>query len=193
MGSSPMENFKILQWNCRSVRNKKDDLILMIEEYNPDVIALGETWLSEDESFSIPGYCTVRKDRRGGYGGVLLALRQTLNANQLSIRSNMEVAGASIEVNGGTFISIASIYIPSPPGTVLSPMALENVVQQLPEPRFLLGDFNAHGQQWGGVINDRRAQAIIPVFDDNNMVTLNSGEFTRIANPPTPCSALDLS
>lgn len=183
----------ILQWNCRSIRDKKDDLQLLISTHNPHIIALCETWLLEKHRLSIHGYSIARRDRIDGYGGVLIACRNDLVASTLTINSTFECIGCTIDLNSGNKIAIASIYLPSPPGTQPTGPELDLLVAQIPEPRFILGDFNAHGQQWGGQADDRRAIILMKVFDDNNLVSLNTGEPTRIACPPIVSSALDIS
>lgn len=92
----------------------------------------------------------------------------------------------------GNKLSIASIYIPPLPTNPTGP-EINTLLAQIPEPRFFIGDFNAHGQQWGCQTDDRRAQVLVKVFDDNNLVSLNTGEPTRVACPPIASSALDIS
>lgn len=183
----------ILQWNCRSIRDKKDELQSLIKTHNPHVIALCETWLMEKHNIFINGYTIARKDRFDGYGGVLIACRNDLVVTTLTINTTFECIGCSIDLSSGNKIAIASLYLPSPPGTQPTGPDLEALVTQIPEPCFILGDFNAHGQQWGGQFDDRRAQILSKVFDDNDLVTLNTGEPTRIACPPIASSALDIS
>ena len=61
----------ILQWNCRSIRNK----ILNLQSYLstfanlPDTLCLQETYLNKQTFFSLTGYQVIRKDRRNGKKG----------------------------------------------------------------------------------------------------------------------------
>lgn len=80
MHNTGSDQLSILQWNCKSIVNKRDELYLLIDEYKPDVIALNETWLSETQNFYIPGFKTARKDPNGhGHGHVLLAFKDDLD------------------------------------------------------------------------------------------------------------------
>lgn len=76
---------------------------------------------------------------------------------------------------------------------MLNKIEFKNYIDGLIEPRLIVGDFNSHAFQWGGSYDDNRSYALLEVFDDCNLVTLNTGENTRIACPPIPGSALDLS
>lgn len=173
------------------MRGKKDDLELLINEHDPDVIALSETWLEPGTSFFLNGFSISRKDRNDGHGGVLVACSTRLTAANLTITSSYECAGCSVNVDNLNTINIASIYLPPTPA--ISAIALDNLIHQIPAPKLVLGDFNAHGQQWGSPINDRRAMLIMSVFDDHDLSTLNTGEITRIACPPNRGSSIDLS
>ena len=52
------------------------------------------------------------------------------------------------------FNCICSVYIP--PSFPLYSQHLDNLLQQLPSPYILLGDFNGHNILWGGQNNDSR-------------------------------------
>ena len=62
--------------NARSLRNKMSELSLMVDDLNPDIIVITETWLTVDIDCSpvISGYICIRSDRvrsRKG-GGIIL-------------------------------------------------------------------------------------------------------------------------
>lgn len=189
-----LNSIVILQWNCRSIRAQRDELLLLITQHNPHIIALCETWLKDSISFSLKNYKIIRKDRTDGYGGVMIACRNDIQATSVAINTCYECVVCSIELYQGEKLSVASVYFPpnlnNPP---FSASDFEMLLNQIPDRKLILGDFNSHGQQWGGSLNDRRSQIITNVLDDNNLVTINTGEPTRIACPPTPASALDLS
>lgn len=181
----------LLQWNCRSIRDKHHELMALIATYNPHIIALCETWLHSDFSLSIRGYSICRKDRVDGYGGVLLACRNDLISSSIAINTNFECVGCSVSLTSRLQMNIVSVYFP--PNLQISSQNLELMLNCIPEPRFILGDFNAHSQQWGCAFDDQRANILSSVFDDNNLITLNTGEHTRVVCPPRLSSAIDLS
>jgi exonuclease III len=57
----------ILLTNILSLRNKVDELQLVVEHNSADIVSLTETWLSDDiltDEISIPGYNFFRSDRQ---------------------------------------------------------------------------------------------------------------------------------
>ena len=54
--------YNILQWNCRGVRRKKDEILEMIETKKLDLLALQETKLWKDCNFQLSGYSCERTD-----------------------------------------------------------------------------------------------------------------------------------
>ena len=64
-----------------------------MDDYNPDIVAISETWLSSDipsHEFFPKGYHTYRKDRVDGYGGVLLACRNNISCQEIHFTTNAE-------------------------------------------------------------------------------------------------------
>lgn len=52
---------KILLWNARGWRNKKDELIKRVQQY--DICVITETKNKINENFKISGYITIIKNR----------------------------------------------------------------------------------------------------------------------------------
>ena len=69
---------------------------------------------------------------------------------------------------------------------------LETVVTVLPKPFFILGDFNAHGSDWGCTHDDNQAPIIRDICDAHCLTILNSGEATRVSSPMARPIAIDL-
>jgi hypothetical protein len=64
---------KILQININGIQNKLSELRQIIHESTPDVITVQETKLTNTSyKYNIPGYTTIRKDRKNKSGGGLI-------------------------------------------------------------------------------------------------------------------------
>lgn len=122
----------------------------------------------------------------------MLAFAQELDVSYEIIDSQYEIVSCRIRLTNNTGISIASVYLPSPPFNVTQQPLLQTF-RQMGTPRMILGDFNAHGTDWGCHYNDRRSQILSNIFDVCDLSILNTGEITRIAAPPAECSAIDMS
>ena len=63
--------FSLLHLNCRSLYYKEDDVRILLEEIQPTILAVTETWLNDTQHDTLifPGYKFVHKCRRTGPGG----------------------------------------------------------------------------------------------------------------------------
>lgn len=144
----------IVQWNCRGARSNIENLKDLMQALDPEVTCLQETFLSESASFRF-GRCAVyRKDRppdvRGG--GVALIVQPSCPSEQIPLTSNLEAVAARIYI--GITVTVCSLYLP--PNEQITLTELEQLVNELPSPYLLLGDFNAHNRLWGSQLDEWR-------------------------------------
>jgi hypothetical protein len=52
---------------------------------------------------------------------------------------------------------------------------LDVLLQQLPEPFMVVGDYNAHSPLWGCSSTDVRGRIVEAILDQNNVCFLNDG------------------
>ena len=67
-GSTSIEEIKCICLNARSTINKKDELNIMVDDINPHIIGITESWANNDISDAelvLEGYAMFRKDRMG--------------------------------------------------------------------------------------------------------------------------------
>ena len=102
-------NLRILYWNARSLKQKKEELKKMLQ--NVDVFVCVETWLHDaanwidnddnNMTFDVSGFKTFRKDRLNRQGGGILILIRSHFAysvikNLTSPDNTVEIAGLTI-------------------------------------------------------------------------------------------------
>ena len=108
---SDRHSLRYLEINFQSIYSKRDEFWSLIDAVKPDVIYGCETWLkpniSQGEIFP-PGYDVYRRDRKDGWGGVLLGIHSSLNSYQIDIETNAEFVAAKI-VNGNQNIVVAAL------------------------------------------------------------------------------------
>lgn len=110
---------KIAHLNVRSLISGFNDFRHLVYENEFDIVALSETWLSNDidsDIISLQGYNLFRKDRTGRGGGVALYLKTSFNCEVVSLDSlannNLfEHLWVKFKANHRTFL-ISSIYRP---------------------------------------------------------------------------------
>nr|KAI8758048.1 CAunnamed protein product [Biomphalaria glabrata] len=107
---------KTLVINFQSIRNKTADLEILLECEKPDIIAGTETWLHPEiynaEIFN-SNYEIFRKDRADNHGGVLLAIKNTLIAEEITLPNSKNIESTFCKINTtSTSLIIGSIYRP---------------------------------------------------------------------------------
>ena len=135
---------------------KRAELANLTQEEQPDIIFGSETWLSPNincTEFLPTGYTVFRKDRSDGYGGVLLAFKESLTVTEYHIENKnlCEIIACTLRY-GSQKVILCSIYRPpSSDATYLQELIkiLEEVVINNPTiPIWIAGDINLPNIDW---------------------------------------------
>ena len=145
-------NLIILQVNINGLRNKLEELKLLIHDTHTDIITIQETKLTpKAKTQKIPNFTAVRTDRLHKAGGGLITL----------IRDNTT---STHYKTADTDIQHCIQYITNIPHSVLT------------------GDVNAHSTLWHSYTDDHRGQLIADVISNSDHITLNTNTPTRVPN-----------
>ena len=104
----------ILYFNARSVFPKLDELKILVEDNNPDVICITESWLCQEicnTEILIPGYLLYRRDRDRHGGGVLMYVRESIQVKILPQCPDLELLTLSL-YKGNYRVCLAVFYRP---------------------------------------------------------------------------------
>ena len=151
--SEGVANFSIIHLNCRSLASNfnklKDSIKVLGLQF--DVIAISETWLSDNDSdnFNIDGYTTFTCSRiykKGG--GVALYINNSLQHKHLPNKSKCidncaEAVSVEITLKNGKKVIICCIY--RAPNTELDQLSefINNVCRNIRNKTvYMCGDFN---------------------------------------------------
>ena len=109
-------------------------------------------YLSPCHAFKVTGYESVRLDREGHKGGVLILIRSFLPnlGHKVPKNNQAEIVGADITVNGDRTLRVFNIYCP--PTKNLALIAMETTNANC----LVVGDFNSHLDRWGYSKTDSR-------------------------------------
>lgn len=195
MTSNPVrEGINILQWNCHELRNKRDLLLNIIQDY--DVLALSETWLTTEQNFNFHNFRIIRSDGPSSRsGGVIIAIKDWIPFTKIdsiySIQGRLESIAIRIETPTDP-IYIVSIY--RHPGN-FDYSNWDNLFSSIPSVSriIIMGDFNAHHNIWGCASPDSVGKALLDSALDHTFYPLNDGTFTYISRPNQTPSAIDLT
>ena len=88
----------------------------MVESSNPDIICRTEMWLTSsilNSDVFPPGYTIYRKDRKGGYCGVVLAIKDNLTSQEIvPVICDSEAVFVEITLSMTASLIVCSIYHP---------------------------------------------------------------------------------
>ena len=183
---------KIIQWNCRGLKPNYNEVSLLISEYNPSVFCFQETFLKPDDNISLRGfniYNYVHTDCLRPSGGASMFVKSSFPQRKINLQTELQATAVSVTLDRE--ITICSVYIP--PSFSLNSQHLDNLLQQLPSPYILLGDFNGHNILWGGQNNDSRGELIENFITKNDICIMNDKSYTYHSPSTKSFTSIDLS
>ena len=145
--------------NACSFRNnqRRIDLELHSIHCNPEILAICETWFTDDIKFRLKGYSVFRNDRksiigRNYGGGTALLIKESYSAEQLILNFNpksFECSIATVYLSNGPPMVIVAIY--RPPPTVFNSDELDRLLdfcETKSQTILIAGDFNSFHRNW---------------------------------------------
>ncbi|GFT04823.1 putative RNA-directed DNA polymerase from transposon BS [Trichonephila clavipes] len=108
-------------------------------------VALQETLLKPAYTSNIRGYSILRKDCNTGEracGGVALLINHVTPFSPVLIRSSLQAV--AVQVSIFSTVTICNVYLPPNLPLTLNFRELQELIDHLPSPFILWGDFNAH-------------------------------------------------
>ena len=185
-------NNTILQWNCRSIKANFEELTLLINEQKPVAVCLHETFLKDSDKFTLKYHSCYLKncfDNDKASGGVAVIVSNSVPHHVLKFETTLQAVAVNISLN--KTITLCSIYLP--PRSPIDVKKLDHLIDQLPKPFILMGDFNSHHTLWGCMdINDKGR--IIEDFITKHDLVLQNDKSSTYLHPTTGSySSLDLT
>lgn len=182
----PCNNMAIISTNIRGVIGKFDETsdFLTSNSY-VDILCLCETLLTDnipDSALSIPGFNFFRKDRPGGWGGILVYYKEQLSTSRLFALESDEFESIWFLLKSGNInYLISNVYWP-PNSTVDLTHHLSSCLgtynfdyNTIP---IIFGDFNAHNVAWKHCTRTNSAGRLLEDF-------LNSNDYEQLVDSPT--------
>ena len=99
----------IIQWNCRGLRNNREDIELLISKYSPAAICLQETMLTPHQTQTFKHYSAYYKSGIHGHGGVCILVKDKFIHSQVQFQAVSTANMASQTENGNTSGPYASV------------------------------------------------------------------------------------
>ena len=182
---------KILQWNINGLRSRFPRLQYLIEEFQPKILILQEHKLNDVyfnyfKGFDLYSFC---RPVAGG-GGVCIAVHKNIPSTRIHLQTNLEAVACKVFFND-FILHICNVYFND--DADINDTSLSDLIDSIPSPKLILGDFNAHHPSWGSQVGDRRGDIVSNTFLDKNLQLLNDGSPTFYRASQDHYSHLDLT
>ena len=184
---------KIVQWNCRGIKPNLPEVQQLLNSLEPVALCLQETYLTSNTINIDKRYALYTKNNiilgERAHGGVALLISKSIPHSEINLTTPLQAVAARLTLHKVT--SLCSLYLP--PSTAIDVRELEDLLNQLPPPTVILGDFNAHSPIWGCRDLDIKGKQIEDFIANNNLFLLNGKISTYIHPASGSKSAIDLS
>ena len=183
---------RIIQWNCRGIKPRYEELLLLLSLLGPSVFCLQETFLKTDDNFTFKGfnaYNHIHCDCARASGGSSILVKSSLPQREIKLKTNLQAKAVSVTLDKE--ITFCSVYIP--PSFELRSEHLNSLLKQLPSPFLILGDFNGHNLLWGSNNNDPRGELIEEFITQNDICLMNDKFKTYLDSGKGTFSSIDLA
>lgn len=187
-----ISNNCIIQWNPNGFYDKLREFDVLLYEFNPSIICVQETHFRPGQNTKYKNFEFFSKNvvdnSRRAHGGVSILARESVRATSVPLNTNLQAV--AVKLSSPVSFTLCNIYIPE---NRIEERELSDLLNQLPEPFLILGDFNAHNTLWGSDHIDCKGRVVESVFDSFGLNLLNSGDHTRISSATGKTSVLDLT
>jgi len=191
--------FKILMWNCNSIKGKIEFFKMLLHKEKPDIVCLTETKCATAEAFhflNINGYQATVYNRNNFGGGAALLIAdkfftEAICINQRFVDNDVEFVGTRISLGNKDFNFFAYYNPPwRKPDRRLLKYIDENFDNYL-----VLGDFNCKLRPWDTDVNPNGTElaSILSSTRGQILNEINMPTFFRTVNNVTSTSTLDLA
>jgi len=185
---------KLIQWNCRGLRSNFDELSLLIQNHNPIAVCLQETFLKETDNINIRGfnlYNKFQETESGVSGGVSIIVNGNIPQNVVNLQTNLQAV--AVRITAHKTLSICSVYLPPRNHFNFNPGDLQDLIEQLPIPFILMGDFNGHHTMWGCEDVNIRGKQLEDLILKNDIILFNDKSRTYFHAATGSFTSIDLT
>ena len=186
-------NQTILQWNIHGFYPNFEELRSLAYELKPKVVCLQEIFVRDSDRCGMRGYesyhvSSLSTDDRP-IGGTAILVENSVSHQRIPLNTTLQAV--AVRASLMRTVSICSLYLP--PRSVSTLEQLSDLVNQLPPPVLLLGDFNAHSSAWGCRSTDQAGEIVENLMDEMNLCLLNDDQPTFLHPGNGALTAIDLS
>ena len=195
----------LIQWNIRGFQSNREQVRILFKEHDLTALCLQETKLGNISPNCGRNFLFYRSPPppagERAHGGTSIIVTKSVPQKIVQLNSILQACAIRIFIN--KWVTLCSLYLEPDLETRLMDGAgnprqlevedLQSLLDQLPQPFILMGDFNAKHTLWGADRCDNRGQVIEELLDNNDIVLMNDGSPTRFDIVHNSTSAIDLT
>lgn len=164
----------IIQYNIRGLENNRTDINTLYNLYRPSLFCIQETHIKDNHAPTFQNYNIIHNQNSKATQGVAFLIKNNIKYSQIQL--NTELQAIAITINIPFKTNICNIYVH--PNRRVSESELQDLIEQIPMPRIILGDFNAHNRLWGSSYHNQRGQVLETILSNNDLICINKDKFT---------------
>ena len=169
-----------------SIKANAKELNVLVDKQKPVAVYLQETFLKilTHLHLDITPVSLKTSDNDRGSVGVAITVNNSIPHHRIKLETTLQAVAVNISLN--KTITLCSVYLspPPPPPPQSLPIdvkKLDHLIDQLPEPFILMGDFNAHHTLWGCIDTNDKGR-IIEDFVTKHDLVLNEKSSTYLSS-----------
>ena len=108
-------------------------------------VCLQETFLKDTDTITVRGfnlYHKCHKTENRASGGISILVNENVTQSVVTLNTNLQAV--AVKVTAHKTITLCSVYLPPHNHFNFNPKDLQDVIDQLPSPFILMGDFSGH-------------------------------------------------
>ena len=190
--TSMVSVLRIATLNVNGIADKVADIANLMKRANIHVLAIQETWLKSENSFYLPPYQIIRKDKLQqcdrGEGGLMFCIQPEWQVREVHPKDQLDRSlWIELRTPSGTKFQIGNVYGKNEKVSVEERrqvfQSLENNITEMKVrgPTILLGDMNARiGNQhkragkWGEETVSSNGNLLLELLDSSKLICLNN-------------------
>lgn len=181
-----MDPRTLIQWNCRGYFPNIDNIYDIVKKDKPFCICLQELKIYH-RKFSLPENFICYLSSKEGETGILI--NRNTPHKLISLQSKLSVVALTIFLPKK--YTICSIYLPH--SAKANKNELKDLLNQLPKPLIIVGDFNSRHPLWGDIVSTYVSEHLITLMDEFDLNILNDGSPTHYHVQNNSYTCIDLS
>ena len=168
------------------------ELNLLINDQKPVAVCLQETFLKDTDKFTLKYPSCYFENCSGNNkasGGVSVVVNNSVPHHVVNLETTPQAVAVNISFN--KTITLWSIYLP--PSLPIDIKKLDQLIDQLPKPFILMGDFSFHHTLWGCLNMNDKGRIIEEFIANHDLVLLNKKSSTYLYPATGSYSSLDVT